>query len=138
VSAGNYQVKLFFAEIYFTQAAQRTFNVTINGTQVLTNYDTVADVGANKGVVKTFTTTAAGASPNVTVVFGHATNNPSIKGVQIVRLSSSGSPNQLGTSPPNLSFPSTTTGTTASQPVQLTNLGGPSDPSITITGTSVS
>ena len=28
VTAGQYQVKLFFAEIYFTAAGQRTFNVT--------------------------------------------------------------------------------------------------------------
>ena len=61
VNAGQYQVKLFFAEIYFTAAGQRTFNVTINGTQVLSNYDTVADVGPLKGVVKTFTVTASGA-----------------------------------------------------------------------------
>src|SRR5205807_5003632 len=32
VSAGQYQVKLFFAETFYTQPGQRTFNVTINGT----------------------------------------------------------------------------------------------------------
>jgi N-acetylneuraminic acid mutarotase len=134
--AGAYQVRLYFAEIYFTQAGQRVFNVTINGTQVLTNYDTVADVKAFKGVVKTFPVTTTAASPTITITFGHVTENPSVKGVEVDQLG--GSPNQLGVSPTSLTFPSTNTGTTAAKTVTLTNLGATGDPSITVNSASVS
>ena len=43
---GNYNVTLKFAEIARTGAGQRVFNVDINGTPVLTNFDIVASVGA--------------------------------------------------------------------------------------------
>ena len=46
VPNGNYTVLLKFAEIYFTTAGQRVFNVSINGTPVLTNFDIVAVAGA--------------------------------------------------------------------------------------------
>src|SRR5262249_39244541 len=56
VPNGSYQVTLKFAEIFFTTAGQRPFNVTINGSAVLTNFDvfTVAG-GAFKAIDQTFT-----------------------------------------------------------------------------------
>ena len=39
VPNGTYTVKLKYAETYFTSSGQRVFNVYINGTQVLTDYD---------------------------------------------------------------------------------------------------
>ena len=135
-AAGTYQVKLFFAEIYFTQAGKRVFNVSINGSTVLSNYDTVADVGAFKGVVKTFPVTTTSATPTITITFAHVVENPAVKGVEVDQLGSS--PNQLGFSPTSLAFPSTTVGSTATQTVQLTNIGATGDPSITVSGASVS
>src|SRR5258706_6954678 len=41
-----YTVRLHFAETAFASAGQRAFNVAINGTAVLTNYDIFADAGA--------------------------------------------------------------------------------------------
>ena len=58
VTPGTYEVRLYFAEIWFTSSGARTFNVSIEGTQVLTGYDIVADVGAFTGVMKSFTVTA--------------------------------------------------------------------------------
>src|SRR6202011_6137559 len=46
VPNGNYTVLLKFAEIYWTQAGQRIFNVSINGNPVLTNFDILATAGA--------------------------------------------------------------------------------------------
>jgi hypothetical protein len=49
----SYTVRLHFAEIYFTAAGQRTFNVLINGTQVLTNFDIIVAAGTyNKAIVR--------------------------------------------------------------------------------------
>jgi hypothetical protein len=45
VPAGSYQTTLKFAEIFDGAAGQRIQNVTINGTQVLTNFDIFADAG---------------------------------------------------------------------------------------------
>jgi malectin (di-glucose binding ER protein) len=46
VPNGTHRVTLKFAEIFFTQAGQRVFNVAINGQSVLTNFDIVAQAGA--------------------------------------------------------------------------------------------
>src|SRR5262249_14946059 len=61
VAGASYRVRLHFAEIYYTSAGIRVFNVFINGAQVLTNYDVFAATGGkNKAAVKEFTATANG------------------------------------------------------------------------------
>ncbi|HVR83279.1 MAG TPA: LamG-like jellyroll fold domain-containing protein, partial [Planctomycetota bacterium] len=55
----TYTVRLHFAEIWWSAAGQRIFNVGINGTTVLSNFDIVAAAGGSfKAVVKSFTATA--------------------------------------------------------------------------------
>ena len=55
VPNGARNVTLKFAEIYFTATNKRIFNVSINGTQVLKNFDIVAAAGgAFKAIDKTF------------------------------------------------------------------------------------
>ena len=104
--AGSYQVKLFIAEIYFTQPGQRVFNAAINGTTVLTNYDTVADVGPLKGVVKTFPVTTTTANPTITITFTHVVENPAIKGIELL---SSAPSNQLAISASPALYPAFST-----------------------------
>jgi len=51
----SYVVRLHFAELSFTGPGQRVFNVALNGTSVLSNFDVFAAAGAqNKAVVKEF------------------------------------------------------------------------------------
>lgn len=45
VPNGRYAVTLKFAEIYWTAVGQRVFDVTLNGTKVLANYDIVEEAG---------------------------------------------------------------------------------------------
>ena len=45
VANGQYTVKLKFAEVYYSSAGQRVFNVAINGASVLSNFDIVAEAG---------------------------------------------------------------------------------------------
>ena len=53
-----YKVRLHWAEIYFNTANSRKFNVTINGTQVLTNFDIFAvSGGMNIAIVREYTVT---------------------------------------------------------------------------------
>ena len=61
IAGTSYKVRLHFAEIFYNAAGIRVFNVFINGTQVLANFDIFADAGAmNKAVVREFMATANG------------------------------------------------------------------------------
>jgi beta-glucanase (GH16 family) len=85
----SFTVRLHFAETAFSGAGQRAFNVAINGTTVLSNYDIFADAGAEfKATEKQFTVTAD-SSGTITVAFTAGTNgaphtNPSVRGIEII------------------------------------------------------
>src|SRR5262249_53022735 len=52
----SYTVRLHFAEIWWSSAGARLFNVSINGAQVLTNFDIYAAAGgAFKAITRDFT-----------------------------------------------------------------------------------
>jgi len=78
-------VRLYFANRYAgtSTVGKKKFDVKVNGTQVLTNYDIVADTGNNKGTMKAFSTTV-NATGTVTVTFVHSVQNPSINGIEIL------------------------------------------------------
>jgi hypothetical protein len=85
VAAAQYTVRLHFAEIYFTASGQRTFNVVINGTTVLTNYDIFAATGARyKAVIREFTATAD-AQGRIVINFNTVVNNAKSSGIEIIR-----------------------------------------------------
>jgi hypothetical protein len=85
VVAAQYTVRLHFAEIYFTASGQRTFNVVINGTTVLTNYDIYAATGARyKAIVREFTATAD-ALGRIVINFNTVVNNAKSSGIEIIR-----------------------------------------------------
>jgi hypothetical protein len=67
VSNGQYSVSLKFAETQYSAAGQRVFNVTINGTQVLSNFDIVAQGGYFSAIERTFSTTATASAIQITV-----------------------------------------------------------------------
>ncbi|WP_336514219.1 malectin domain-containing carbohydrate-binding protein [Pollutibacter soli] len=84
VSSGSYTVKLHFAEIFFTSADNRLFNVNIeNGKGTLSNYDIFAEGGQNTMIVKEF--------PGITVTdgtlniqFTSVKDNAKVSGIEIV------------------------------------------------------
>ncbi len=136
-SSGSYRVRLYFAEIWsgaFTSGA-RQFNVDINGQRVLTNYDIFAEVGANRGTVKTFDVTT---SNGINVVLTHVAgrNNPKISGLGVDRLGSTPATTTTSTSTTSTTItptttttaaPSTTTTTTAAPPTTTTTVPGSSN-----------
>jgi len=79
----TYQIRLHNSENYWTATGQRVFNVSLNGTQVLTNFDIVAAAGGPlKAVVSTFNCVADG-SGHIQVVFTPgAADLPTIKGIE--------------------------------------------------------
>ncbi len=83
LSAGTHTVRLHFAELYFGSSGQRQFNVSLNGKQVLTNFDVAATAGGkNKAVVESFTTTAANGQVVISFTNG-AINQPEVNGIEV-------------------------------------------------------
>jgi beta-glucanase (GH16 family) len=84
LTAGTtYQVRLHSAETYWTAVGQRRFNVAINGTQVLTNFDIIAAAGApNKAVISEFNTVASGGQ--IVIQYTTVTDNARASGIEIL------------------------------------------------------
>jgi hypothetical protein len=79
----SYTVRLHFAETYFKTTGSRTFNVSINGTAVLTNFDIVAAAGTiNKAVIEQFTETASSTGDYV-ISFTSVINQSLVSGIEI-------------------------------------------------------
>jgi PKD repeat protein len=84
VPAGHHaSVNLYFANrcTCTDQPGERKFDVRIDGTLVLNDYDIVADVGDDVGTMKSFDITSDG---NVDIDFGHVVENPLINGIEII------------------------------------------------------
>jgi hypothetical protein len=82
-AGSSHTVRLHFCETYFTAGALRTFNVSINGTQVLTAFDIfLAAGGQNIANVQQFTENA-NASGQYVILFTSVTNNALISGIEI-------------------------------------------------------
>ena len=80
----TYTVRLHFAELYWTKAGQRVFNISANGQAQLTNFDIVAAAGANdKAVVKQFTVTADG-NGTLTLQFTPVVDNAQVSGIEVL------------------------------------------------------
>jgi hypothetical protein len=88
---GTYQVRLYFMDWYYAHAGQREFDVTIDGTKVLTNFDiigTAGNAGADGqeafGVEKDFPVTVD-SSGTVTIDFtSGAANQPQVNAISVV------------------------------------------------------
>jgi hypothetical protein len=79
----SHTIRLHMCETYHTGAGQRTFNVSINGTQVLTAFDIWATAGAtNKAVAQQFTANA-NASGQYVIQFTTVVDNSLVSGIEI-------------------------------------------------------
>src|ERR1035437_1574950 len=82
-AGSSYQVRLHFVELSFTAAGQRTFNVAINGTAVLTAFDIFAQAGQNHALVQQFNATA-NSSGQIVVAFSQGgADNPTVAGLEV-------------------------------------------------------
>ncbi|MET0136156.1 MAG: malectin domain-containing carbohydrate-binding protein [Kibdelosporangium sp.] len=88
---GGYEVRLYFMDWYFTRPGQRIFDVAVNGTRVLTDFDIVgtaiargADGAAAFGVEKDFPVTVD-ESGELTIDFIRgAENQPQVNAIAVV------------------------------------------------------
>ena len=78
------QIRLYFANrcTCTDEAGERSFNVSLDGTRVLENYDIVAEVGDQRGTMKTFNIASDG---TVNIDFTHTVENPLINAIEILR-----------------------------------------------------
>ncbi|HZR43070.1 MAG TPA: malectin domain-containing carbohydrate-binding protein [Ktedonobacteraceae bacterium] len=85
LTAGStYTVRLHFAEEYWTAAGSRIFNVSINSTQVLTNFDIFATAGAEyKAAIEQFSATAS-SSGAITIQFATVKDNAQVNGIEVL------------------------------------------------------
>jgi hypothetical protein len=87
ISNGNYEVRLYFAEIFSGTGSpgERTFDVVIEDILALEDYDVVADAGAMfVGVMQNFEVEVT--DELLTIDFLHVIENPAIKGIEIIDL----------------------------------------------------
>ena len=87
VAGSGYTVRLHFAELYFSAAAQRQFNVAINGTRVLTNFDIFTAAGDKNftAVVQSFPNIVANSSGQIVITFSNgAKDQPMVNGLEVL------------------------------------------------------
>jgi fibronectin type 3 domain-containing protein len=106
----SYVVRLHFVELTFTASGQRVFNVAINGTSVLSNFDIYAQVGENHALEEQFNATANSSGQIVVSFTQGSADNPSIAGLEVW-------------TPPSQSAPATPTGVTATAGTNQVSLG---------------
>jgi hypothetical protein len=85
--AGQYEVRLYFAEIFkeAQAAGVRQFDVAIEGQEVLDNFDVFAEAGGGyRAIMKSFTVTTTG---DLNIDFEHEQQNPMVHGIEILNVS---------------------------------------------------
>jgi N-acetylneuraminic acid mutarotase len=83
VPNGTYSVTLKFAEIYWTSSGQRLFNVSLNGQQLLSNFDLLTQTAPKTALDKTFVVNVTTGSINI--AFTTLKDNAKVSAIQILK-----------------------------------------------------
>ncbi len=104
IQGTNYEVRLHFAEIYFSSVGARVFNVAINGNTVLPNFDIVGVAGAgNRAVIRTFTV-QPDVNNSITITFTQGGSSfPKVSGFEVTNTNPPRTPEDIS-SLINMSF----------------------------------
>jgi len=84
VIPGDYEVRLYFAEIWpgAQAAGKRVFNMEVEG-QTLTDFDIYQRAGSDTAVVEVFTVSS---DSELNISFQHVIENPAIKGIEVIKV----------------------------------------------------
>ena len=118
------EVRLYLASqcACTNEPGTRQYNVSVEGDQVLTEYDPVQDVGHANGTVKAFTATEDG-DGNVTVTFTEGViENPQVNAIEIVDVEDANTAPAIDA----ISNQTVTEGDTATVPVNVSDADGDS------------
>ena len=86
----SYTVRLHFAEIEWAAVGQRTFNVSINGAPVLTNFDIVSAAGGQYKAISRDTVQHANRDGTLQVSFSSVVDYASCNGIEIIPIGNAG------------------------------------------------
>ncbi len=78
---GVYTLKLYFADPTMTAAGKRVFNVSAQGTQILSNFDIFAVAGAKTANIQTFTINIT--TGQLSLVFSNIVDNAIVSAIQL-------------------------------------------------------
>ena len=78
-----YKLCLHFAEIWFNESGKRVFNVSVNGSRLLDDYDVYAVAGGKNIAVKEEILVYANANGEVIVDFSASVNNAKISAIEL-------------------------------------------------------
>ena len=133
VAPGDYEIRLYFAEIFngAHSVGARVFDVSIEGNLVLDDYDIFAAAGPDTAIMQSFVVST---DANIDIDFTAVVENPAIKGIEILVVTEA---NTLLASAATLDFASVDVGDAEILPVTLLNTGGSGDPSITISSSAI-
>ncbi|NHN60177.1 MULTISPECIES: malectin domain-containing carbohydrate-binding protein [Halorussus] len=131
-SGRQVEVRLYFYDGYSgtSEPGDRVFDVSVED-QTVENFDPIAEYGDQIGGMESFTVVSDG---TIDVDFAHVTENPQLNAIEIV--SAEPQPNTLG-APSTLDIGTVVAGSSATEQITLTNLGGAGDADISITDVSV-
>ncbi len=82
VPNGAYRVTLKFAEVYWTSAGKRVFNVALEGQTLLTNFDILHETAPNTALDKTFPVNVTDGVLNI--VFTTVTDNALVGAIEVL------------------------------------------------------
>ena len=102
------EVRLYFANRYTgtSHPGQRVFDVSLDGTKVLSNYDIVASAGDQTGTMQAFDITVPNSGTyngDIDLQFTHDVENPLVNGIEIVALNQN-TPPPGGPGPDDLAY----------------------------------
>ena len=85
ISGMSYKVRLHLVEYYWNSPNARTFHVSINGAQVLTNFDIYAAAGGkNKAIVREFVSMPNGSGQIIIAYAAGTADQPKASGIEIL------------------------------------------------------
>jgi hypothetical protein len=79
----SYGVRLHFVESFFGATGQRVFNVAINGSNVLSNFDIFKSAGGRNIAVAVPFSATADASGKITIAFASTVNNATLAAIEV-------------------------------------------------------
>ena len=91
VPNGSYDLRLMFAEIWFTEPGQRVFNVSVNGAPVLRHFDILAETARLSALDKIVPVAVTDGELRIVVASGSA-DFGKLSGFELLRLSSAPAP----------------------------------------------
>jgi c-di-GMP-binding flagellar brake protein YcgR len=129
ITNGQYSVKLHFAEIYYTTAGSRVFDVSLESQKVLDNFDIVARAGAFTANSQSFTVSVTDGVLNInfsSLAYDGGKDHAKVSAIEVVPAATAGATSSQTAS--NSAALMRSAGTIVSEPTVATSLAAETYP----------